>query len=125
MLTSLIASLIGNAAGLLLAAYYIPGFRLDFDWTAIATIAVLLMLGNAVLRPILKFIFSFVVIITLGLFTIVINAAILASIDFFSLHLMIMSIPALIYGTLIISITSFILGGAIRMFARTSPNEDA
>ena len=86
MITSLIASLIGNAAGLLLASYYIPDFRLDMDLTAIAAIAVLLMLGNAIARPILKFVFSFVVIITLGLFTIVINAAILASIDFFSLH---------------------------------------
>ena len=124
MLTNLFASLISNAAGLFLASYYIPGFRLDMDPAAIATIAALLMLGNAIARPFLKVIFNLVVIITLGLFTIVINAAILASIDFFSLHLMITSIPALLYGTLIISITNFVFGGMYAMFARTSPDED-
>ncbi|GEM_PF-7118253 len=121
----MIASFISNIVGLLLAAYFIPDFRLDFDLGAIAIIALLLMLGNAIARPILKVLFSLVVIVTLGLFTVIINAVILASIDFFSSHLMIMSIPALIYGTLIISITNFVFGGAIRMFTHSSPHEEA
>lgn len=120
MLIRLLSHLIANAAGILIAARVIPDFHLIMDWRAVATIAIFLMLGNAIIRPILKFLFSFAVILTFGFFTIVINAAILASIDFFSSSITIISIPALLYGTVIISVFNFIVGGSIRLFAASS-----
>lgn len=120
----LLSYFIGNAAGLVIASRVLPDFMLAGGLASVATLAFLLMLGNAVIRPILKFIFSFVIILTLGLFTIVINAAILAAIDFFSISITITSIPTLIYATLIISIVNLIVGGAIRVCARASREND-
>lgn len=123
MMTRLLSYLIANIAGLLIAARYIPDFHVAMDWRSLALVALLLMFGNAVIRPILKFIFSFVVILTLGLFTVIINAAILGSVDFFSSSITITSIQALLYGTVIISIANFIVGGGIRLFASTSSDD--
>ncbi|MBI2405990.1 MAG: phage holin family protein [Candidatus Harrisonbacteria bacterium] len=114
---------IGNAAGLVVASYILPDFRLTMTAPALLTVTLLLMLGNIFIRPIMKFIFNFVVILTLGLFTIVINAIILAAIDFFSPYLMITSIVALLEGTVILSVVNMIVGGGIRFFAReTAPD---
>lgn len=121
---SLLSYFVGNAAGLIVASRVLPDFILAGDLASIATLAFLLMLGNTIIRPILKFIFSFVIILTLGLFTVVINAAILAAIDFFSVSITITSIPTLIYATLIISIANLIVGGAIRVFASASREDD-
>lgn len=123
-MVSLLSYFIGNIAGLIIAARMLPDFIIASDWASIATTAFLLMLGNSIIRPILKFIFSFVIILTLGLFTVVINAAVLAIVDFFSISLTITSIPTLIYATLIISIANLTVGGAIRVFARSSREGD-
>lgn len=121
---SLLSYFVGNAVGLIVASRALPDFILLNDIASIATLAFLLMLGNAIIRPILKFIFNFVIILTLGLFTVVINAAILATIDFFSVSITITSIPTLVYATLIISVANLIVGGGIRIFARASREDN-
>lgn len=121
---SLLSYFIGNVAGLIIAARVLPEFVLANDWASIATLAFLLMLGNAIIRPIVKLFLHIFIILSLGLFAIIINAAILAAIDFFSVSLTITSIPTLLYATLIISIANLIVGGAIRIFARASREDD-
>lgn len=121
---SLLSYFVGNTVGLIVASRVLPDFILASDFSSIATLAFLLMLGNAIIRPIVKLFLHIFIILSLGLFTIIINAAILAAIDFFSVSLTITSIPTLLYATLIISITNLIVGGAIRIFARASRDED-
>jgi putative membrane protein len=63
-----------NALGLLLIAKYVPGITVDSFYTAVIA-AVILGLFNAVLKPILVLLTLPITLITLGLFSLVINAA--------------------------------------------------
>lgn len=65
-----------NAAVLILVAYLIPGVHVAGFGTAL-WVALLLGLLNAVVRPILIFLTLPITILTLGLFTFVINAGLL------------------------------------------------
>lgn len=62
-----------NALVLLLIAYYIPGIQVSGFYAALIT-ALILGLVNAILRPIFLLLTLPVNIVTLGLFTFVINA---------------------------------------------------
>lgn len=64
------------ALSIALAAYLLPGFRVD-GWVTLALAALLLGLVNAVLKPVLIFLTLPISILTLGLFLIVLNAAML------------------------------------------------
>ncbi len=65
-----------NALALLLVAYVVPGFMVDNLYAALGA-ALLLGLVNAIVRPILLLLTLPVNILTLGLFTFVINALML------------------------------------------------
>lgn len=64
------------AAALLVTAYVVPGFRVRNAGTALMA-ALVVGLVNAILRPILLLLTLPINILTLGLFTFVINAALL------------------------------------------------
>lgn len=68
----LILRLLLNAIILISAAYWLPGVVVDNFYAALMT-AILLGLVNAVLRPILIILTLPINILTLGLFTLVIN----------------------------------------------------
>ena len=59
---------------LFVAAWVVPGIRVEGSaWTTFAVMAVVLGLVNAIVRPILKLLACPLVILTLGLFLLVIN----------------------------------------------------
>src|SRR5690606_21264921 len=62
-----------NAAGLYAAIWIVPGINFIGDWTGILWIALIFGLLNALVRPLLKFLTCPLIILTLGLFTIVVN----------------------------------------------------
>ena len=62
-----------NAIALLIVANVVPGFHVGSFYTALI-VALVLGLANAVVRPILLILTLPITIITLGLFTFVINA---------------------------------------------------
>ena len=62
-----------NAGALLLAAYLVPGIVVDGFYTALV-VALVLGIMNALVRPILIFLTLPINILTLGLFTLIINA---------------------------------------------------
>jgi putative membrane protein len=61
---------------LFVAAWLIPGITVDDTnaWIAYAVVAVVLGLVNAIVRPILKLLACPLILLTLGLFVLVINA---------------------------------------------------
>ena len=64
-----------SALALLAAAWLVPGIRVDGSaWLAYAGMAVILGLVNAVVRPLLKLLTCPLILLTLGLFVLVINA---------------------------------------------------
>lgn len=59
---------------LFVAAWIVPGIRVHKNaWTAFAVMAIILGLVNATVRPLLKVLSCPLIILTLGLFTLVIN----------------------------------------------------
>jgi putative membrane protein len=73
----MIVRLILNVAGLYLAVKLVPGFVFEGQWWALVVIAVIFGLVNALIRPVLLGLSCLLNILTLGLFTFVINALML------------------------------------------------
>lgn len=66
-----------NAVALYAAVWVVPGIDYLGDWTGILWLALIIGLLNALVRPLLKFLTCPLIILTLGLFTIVINTGML------------------------------------------------
>jgi len=65
----------GVAFALFVAAWLVPGIVVDGNgWVLYVIMAAILGIVNAVVRPVLKFLTCSLIVITLGLFTLVINA---------------------------------------------------
>ncbi len=71
-----IIRLLLNAAALLLVAYLVPGFEVSGFYAALIS-AVILGLFNAIVKPILVMLTLPITILTLGLFTLVINGVLI------------------------------------------------
>lgn len=106
---NIILKILATAATLILVAYLVPGFAVASFYTALI-VAVVLGLVNLIIKPIVVILTLPINILTLGLFTFVINALLLwfvaSFIDGFSIDGF---IPAFL-GALIISIVSWIVG---------------
>jgi len=106
----------GNALALWMAYLWVPGFILSGDWVALVLIALVFALLNFFLKPVLTLILGPVIILTLGLGVLIVNAIILYllpivadHIDFLRGSIIIQNIPALFFATLIVSIINFII----------------
>lgn len=75
-------TLVINAIAVYAAAWFLDGVRIDGYLSAIIT-ALLLGFANGYIRPVLRFISFPITLVTLGLFLLVINAAIVLLVDFF------------------------------------------
>ena len=104
----IIVAILINALGLLAAAYFIFGVSLNGDIKTFIVMALVLTLLNAALKPILKLILAPIILITLGLGLILVNAIILNILDKIFINLTIASIPALLYASLVIGFVNFI-----------------
>jgi len=76
-MTKFIISWAINAVALYAAIWIVPGIVLSGAWTDIIWLALIFGLLNALVRPVLKFLTCPLIILTLGLFTIVINTGML------------------------------------------------
>ena len=106
----------GNALALWIANRYVPGFVLSANWVTLILIALVLSLLNFFLKPALTLLFGPVIIITLGLALIIVNAIILyllvciaSRIDLLNGSIIIQTIPALFLSTIVISVVNFII----------------
>ena len=62
-----------NAAAIYLAIRFVPGITLQSGWVSVIWLALIFGLVNAFLGPLLKILTCPLIILTLGLFTLVIN----------------------------------------------------
>ncbi len=116
-LARLVLIICGNILALWLANRYVPGFVLNTsNWIALALIAFILVLLNFLLKPILTLALGPVIVLTLGLGLLAVNALILwllpfvlNQIDFLKGSIIIQDIPALFFATLIVSAVNFII----------------
>ena len=110
-----------NTLAVLVAVYVVPGIRFTDNnlWTPFVTSLILGIL-NAFIRPVLTLLALPLLIYTLGLFRLVINALLLYFVSFLlTQHFQIDSFGAAFFGALIISFVSFLLN-LITGAARTS-----
>ena len=116
----LIARWIIAALALFVAAWLVPGIRVDGGgWVAYAVMAVVLGLVNAVVRPLLKLLSCPLIILTLGLFVLVINAVTLLpastiAVNVFGVGFRVDGFWSAVLGSLIVSVVTVILSGVIR-----------
>ena len=72
-MTKFVLRWVVNAIALFLAVYLIPGVNLEGGWVSILWLALIFGLINAFLRPLLKLLTCPLIVLTLGLFTLLIN----------------------------------------------------
>ena len=116
---NVIIRLIINAIALFVATRVgIPGLSFDGDWTTIALVAFIFGLVNALIRPFLTMLTCPLMLLTFGLFTFIINAAMLALTGWlagqFGLGFRVADFTAAFLGALVVSIVSWALSLFLR-----------
>ena len=100
---------------LFVANWVLPGIHVeDKAWIAYAIMAIVLGIVNAVIRPILKFLSCPLIMLTLGLFTLVINGIMLwlasyIAVEWLDVGFHVDGFVTAFWGALIVSIVSVIL----------------
>jgi putative membrane protein len=102
-----------NAAALWVADKIVDGIELSGDIWQILLIALVFGIVNAILKPILKLLSLPVLIITLGLFAIIINTALLAITAGLMENLTIVGFWSAVLGSLVISVVGAVLNAII------------
>lgn len=108
-----ITRLLINAAALWAAIRLVQGISFEGDWRLLFVVALVFGALNAIIRPIL-FVLTFpFLVVTLGLFTFVLNAFMLwltsATSDLFGLRFYVDGFGAAFIGALIVTVVSFAL----------------
>lgn len=104
----LLARLLVSSLALLATAYVVPGFHVD-GITAALIAAVVLGLVNMFIKPIMLLVTLPITLLTLGLFTFVINALMLALTSYLVPGFDIDGLVATLIGTLVLSIASTLI----------------
>lgn len=108
------------ALALFLAAWIVPGIEVAPNaWWIYAVVAVILGLVNALVRPVLKLLSCGLIILTLGLFTLVINGLTLwlsssIAVNWFHVGFYVRGFWAAFWGALIISIATVIMSALFK-----------
>lgn len=107
----LVLRLVANALGVWLAVMLVDGLQFEGSWLALAGIAVIMAIVNALVGPILKIFSLPFVILTLGLFLLVINAILFALVIWISgqmdLGLTSTGFGATFLGALVVSVVAW------------------
>jgi len=111
MLSKLIVQILTNAVAIYVAAEIVSGFTLqENSFVTLLTAGFILGLINYFIKPILKLISAPLILFTLGLFTIVINIAMLLLLDHFMAKLEISSLWAAFWAMIVISAVNIFIG---------------
>ena len=104
----LLVTLVANGLGLWIAVRLIEDISFTGGIVELIVAALIFTAINWLIRPLAKLLFGPVILLTLGLFIVVLNAAMLWILDRFVDALAIESISALLLGTLVIGFINLI-----------------
>ena len=107
-LSRLIAQILINALAFWVIINAVPDIKFTGDWLRLLTIGAVLGLLNFAVKPILKLFLGPLIVLTFGLFTLVINAFILWLVTWFFADLIIPLGWPLLWSTLVLSAINFI-----------------
>ncbi len=119
---ALLLRLVINAVALFIATKVVPGISFTGDWTTLALVAVIFGIVNALVRPLLAALTCPLIVLTLGLFTFIVNALMLALTSWIAgqlrLGFHVDGFWAALVGAIVISVVSFALTLFIREESR-------
>ena len=106
---SFLVRILGNSLALYVAYYFVPGFVVSGSWKEYLMAGVFLGLLNLVVKPVLKAISMPIIILTLGLFTLVINGLLLWTVDYIFDFISIKDTMTLLYAVIVVSIVNLFM----------------
>lgn len=106
---SFIFRLFSNSLALYIAYLLVPGLVVNNGLTGFIVAGLFLGLLNLTVKPILKLISAPIIILTLGIFSLIINAIILWLVSYVLDFVVIQTIGALIGSTIIVTIANMII----------------
>ncbi len=107
-ITKLVVLFLASVGGLIAADYFLTGFSVTHDPSGLIILSAIFTVLQFFLKPILRILFLPLIFLTLGLFTLVINALLLFALDIWSPHLTIDGLVPLLVATLVITAAHFI-----------------
>ena len=111
--------LVINAVALLVVAYFLPGVHVSSFWSALL-VAFILGIVNAVLRPLLFLLTLPLQILTLGLFTLIINGFLFWWVAQWHLGLTVDGYWTAFLAAIVLAIVSFLLSLVVREAERVA-----
>jgi len=106
----IIIQILINAVAILIAAYLVPGIVFEGSIWKLVIAGLVLGLANSWVKPLINLISLPLIVVTFGLFTIVVNIAILSFVAFLIPELSINGLVSAFWGVLVISLTNYALG---------------
>jgi putative membrane protein len=94
--------------GLWVAAHFVPGISYTGGWPTLAIAAFLLGIVNAIVRPVVFFFTLPITVVTLGLFLLVVNAAMLGLVGLMLKGFVVDGLWAGIFGSLVVGAVSWL-----------------
>jgi putative membrane protein len=113
-LKNFVIRLFVNALALTAAATFIDGIRMSGGFWDVLLVALVFGVLNAILKPILLFFSIPLLVVTLGLFALVVNAVMLMLTARILDTLEVSGFWAAVLGSLVISVVTMLLGGALK-----------
>ena len=107
MITRFLLLIVANALAVLAAARFVPGVVYSYEPVSLLKIALILALVNIFIKPVLKLIFSPLILLTLGFFTIIINIFVVWLAVYFAPELLIVGLTAYFWTMIIVVVFNF------------------
>lgn len=106
--------ILANSTGILIAAYFVPGITFKGDMISLIIAGFVLAVANSIVKPILKFISGPLIVLTMGLFMIIINIILLWLAVWLIPELTIIGFWSYFWGVMILSILNAITHTTIK-----------
>lgn len=107
MIISFLLHIIANAAAIVVSAWIIPNVFYQYEFFSLIKIAAMLAIANSLVKPVLKIVFSPLILITLGTFTLIINVFLIWLVAYFAPELSIVGLSAYFLVMIIVSFFNF------------------
>ena len=106
ILGRIILHIVANALAIIIANRFVPGFAFFGDSMDLLIASAVLGIVNSLIKPVLKFLAFPIIILTLGLFSVIINIALLYFVSYLLPSIQIDGFWAALWTVLIISLTN-------------------
>lgn len=109
MITSFLLHIVANAVAILASQRLVPNVFYEYEFVSLIKIAAMLAVVNTLIKPVLKMVFSPLILITLGTFTLVINIFLIWIVTRFAPELSIVGLSAYFWTMITVSFFNFVV----------------